>query len=315
MKFVTEIRRKFVFIMFMLGFFVEGLNLRNRKYKQEMIVGNDIVKEMNNKEESVVQLHEDIKMKEAINNQNKTLNNLLNGSYAQDFQSNKVMNNSLNEKKEKTNETNYMNVKVERNDVKLESVIEGHNSSLKSELFLNNNQSKLSHNFTQEEQEIADIPTFQGENNLNNYTDITNNSETNLNSKITILNFTVDDQTRSTDEGNDINSNYSEVINHIRNNESNSKSILQNKANKTLANTTNNNIYKDHAKNTSKIPFEQKEETTINNETIHSSRGSDYQKDEIIYTNNQNELNKPNKKQLNSKNNITTINISNNNTL
>lgn len=56
MKFVTEIKKLFVFVLFMLGFFVEGLNLRNWKYKQEMIVGSDIVEGMNNKEESIIQL-------------------------------------------------------------------------------------------------------------------------------------------------------------------------------------------------------------------------------------------------------------------
>ena len=73
MKFVTEIKKLFVFVLFMLGSFVEGLNLRNWKYKQEMIVGSDIVEGMNNKEESIIQLQNDIEMKEVNKNQNNFL--------------------------------------------------------------------------------------------------------------------------------------------------------------------------------------------------------------------------------------------------
>lgn len=321
MKFVTEIRKLFVFVLFMFGFFVEGLNLRNRKYQQEIIVGSDIVEEMNNKEKSKIQLQNDIEMKEANQNQNINLNNLINlldGSDLQDFQSDQVMNNMLNvntEGKEKINKTNNLNV-IEGNDFKLDSVIEDNSSSLRNEVLLNNNQSKLSQNITQEEQEITDVPQFQGENNLNNYNDITNHSEKNFNSKITILNFTIDNQIPNTTEEEKINSNYNDIIkNHIGQNETNPKSILQNKANNTLVNTTNNDIYNDfiHTTNTSKIPFKQKGESKINNQSIHNSHNSDYKIDEIIYTNNQSKSNKPNKS-IHSNNNLTTINISNNNT-
>ena len=319
MKFVTEIRKLFVFILFMLGVFVEGLNLRNRKYKQEMIVGNDNVEGMNNKEESIIQLQNDIGMKEANEKQNITVNNLINlldGSDLQDFQNSKIMDSMLNvnnQAKEKTQETNYLNEK-EGNDVKLDRLIEDNSSSLRNEVLLNSNQSKLSQNITQEEQEITGVPQFQGENNLNDYNDITNYSEKNLNSKITILNFTIDAQIPNATEDN-INNNYNDIIkNNIRQNETNPKSILQNKANNTLTNTTNNITHKDfvHTTNTPKIPFEEKGETTINKETMHYSHNSDYKINEIIYTNNQSQFNKPNNS-IHSNNNLTTINISNNN--
>ena len=316
MKFVTEIKKLFVFVLFMLGFFVEGLNLRNWKYKQEMIVGSDIVEGMNNKEESIIQLQNDIEMKEVNKNQNINLNNLinlLNESDLQDFQSDQVINNMLNinnEGKEKINETNYLNV-TEGNDFKLDSV-KDNSSSLRNEILLNNNQSQLSQSVTQEEQDITDIPQFQGENNLNNYNDITKHNEKNFNSKITILNFTIDNQIPNTTEEN-INSNYNDIIkNNIGQNEINPKSILQNKVNNILANTTNNNIYKDfiHTTNTLKIPFKQKGETKINNQTIHYSHNSDYKIDEIIYTTNQSKSKKPNKP-IHSNNNTSLTNTSN----
>ena len=110
-----------------------------------------------------------------------------------------------------------------------------------------------------------------------------------------------------------INSNYNDIIkNNIGQNEINPKSILQNKVNNILANTTNNNIYKDfiHTTNTLKIPFKQKGETKINNQTIHYSHNSDYKIDEIIYTTNQSKSKKPNKP-IHSNNNTSLTNTSN----
>ena len=211
MKFATKIRTKFAFVIMFFVFYVDSLNLRNRKYKQEMIVGSGIDHITDNSGKTMIQISKAIGQSMGIGNQSQIIDNSvggsgeLNGNVSNNRSDeikigNEIVSQEEHSKKEVNNTSNINELKQEKEDNVYElKPKEGVNSTLgnssvsnvlssTNETLIKENQSEQIHNFTDKNNELTinDSKIITNNNNSSNDNETHKQSENNEHSSIII---------------------------------------------------------------------------------------------------------------------------------
>ena len=215
MKFATKIRTKFAFIIMFFAVYADSLNLRNRKYKQEMISGSGIDYIMDNNGKTMIQISKAIGQSMGIGNQNHIIDDSvggsgeLNGSVVNNRSDEiKVDDESVSQEKhsnkEVNNKSNINELKQEKKyDVFELKTKDGVNSTLgnssvvnvlssANETLIKENQNEQINNFTDKNNELTiNISKIITNNNRSNDNETQKQSDNNEHSSIiTSLNDT-----------------------------------------------------------------------------------------------------------------------------